>query len=146
MPILVVQRAEREGVEIKSTKSGRTRRVPVADRVLPLVRAMAVDRDGEARLFVTGSGHQLHGTAFKRTLAWATIAEGRRIHDLRHTAACLWLARGVDHVTVQAWMGHANIQTTMRYLHYIPQHDDAARLTAAFTPVRCDSPMTPIET
>ena len=32
--------------------------------------------------------------------------DGRRIHDLRHTAACLWLARGVDPVTVQAWMGH----------------------------------------
>jgi integrase len=29
---------------IKSTKSGKTRRVPIADRVLPLVRAMAVDR------------------------------------------------------------------------------------------------------
>jgi integrase len=66
---------------------------------------MAVDRDADARLFVTESGHQLHATAFKRTLAWTTIAEGRRIHDLRHTAACLWLARGVDPVTVQAWMG-----------------------------------------
>ena len=31
-------------------------------------------------------------------------------------------------------MGHADIQTTMRYLHYVPQHDDAARLTAAFAP------------
>lgn len=30
---------------------------------------------------------------------------GRRIHDLRHTAACLWLARGVDPGTVQARMG-----------------------------------------
>jgi hypothetical protein len=30
-------------------------------------------------------------------------------------------------------MGHADIQTTMRYLHYVPAHDDAARLTAAFT-------------
>ena len=29
-------------------------------------------------------------------------------------------------------MGHADIQTTMRYPHYVPQHDDAARLTAAF--------------
>ena len=30
-------------------------------------------------------------------------------------------------------MGHADIQTTMRSLHYVPAHDDAARLTAAFT-------------
>lgn len=128
LPILVVQRAEPEGVEIKSTKSGRTRRVPIADRVLPLVRAMAVDRDADARLFVTASGHQLHATAFKRTLAWTTIAEGRRIHDLRHTAACLWLARGVDPVTVQAWMGHASIATTNLYLHHLGTSADRAGL------------------
>ncbi|HLM23012.1 MAG TPA: hypothetical protein VK390_16025, partial [Propionibacteriaceae bacterium] len=47
----------------------------------------------------------LHATALKRTVAWSAVAEGRRIHDLRHTAACLWLARGVDVITVQAWMG-----------------------------------------
>jgi len=128
LPILVVQRAEPEGVEIKSTKSGKTRRVPIADRVLPLVRAMAIDRDADARLFVTESGHQLHATAFKRTLAWTTIAEGRRIHDLRHTAACLWLARGVDPVTVQAWMGHASIATTNLYLHHLGTSADRAGL------------------
>jgi hypothetical protein len=42
-------------------------RVPIADRVLPVVRAMAVDRDADTRLFVTESGHQLHASAFKRT-------------------------------------------------------------------------------
>jgi integrase len=109
MPTIVVQRAEPEGVETKSTKSGRSRRVPVADRILPIVRNLAADRDADSRLFVTTSGHQLHQSAFKRTLRWSSLAEGRRIHDLRHTAACLWLARGVDPATVQAWMGHASI-------------------------------------
>ena len=36
-------------------------------------------------------------------------------------------------------MGHANIATTMRYLHYVPQHDDAARLTAAFATASSDA-------
>ena len=112
----------------KSTKSGRSRRVPVADRVLPIVRALAVDRDADAHLFVTTSGHRLHATAFKRTLAWSTIGEGRRIHDLRHTAACLWLARGVDPVTVQAWMGHASIATTNLYLYHLGTSADRAGL------------------
>ena len=31
------------------------------------------------------------------------VARGRQIHDLRHTAARLWLAWGVDPVTVQAF-------------------------------------------
>jgi integrase len=77
---------------------------------------------------VTESGHRLHATALKRTLAWSTVAEGRRIHDLRHTAACLWLARGVDVVTVQAWMGHASVATTNLYLHHLGTSADKAGL------------------
>ncbi|HET9872241.1 MAG TPA: site-specific integrase [Propionibacteriaceae bacterium] len=128
LPVLVVQRAAPEGVEVKGTKSGKSRRVPVADRVLPLVRALAVGRAPDDLLLVTSSGHQLHASAFKRTLAWSRIAEGRRIHDLRHTAACLWLARGVDPVTVQAWMGHASMSTTNLYLHHLGTSADRAGL------------------
>ena len=31
-------------------------------------------------------------------------------------------------------MGHQDISTTMRYVHYVPQHDAAAKLSAAFAP------------
>lgn len=128
MPILVVQRAEPEGVTVKGTKSGKSRRVPVGDRVLPVVRALAEGRAADASLFVTSSGHRLHSTAFKRTLDWSTVSEGRRIHDLRHTAACLWLTLGVDLVTVQTWMGHASIATTNLYLHHLGTSADRAGL------------------
>jgi integrase len=33
---------------------------------------------------------------------------------------------------VQEWMGHADIQTTMRYLHYAPHAEDAALVAEAF--------------
>lgn len=128
MPILVVQRAEPEGVTVKSTKSGKSRRVPVSDRVLPVVRALAEGREADAPLFITSSGHRLHSTAFKRTLDWSSVSEGRRIHDLRHTAACLWLTLGVDLVTVQTWMGHASIATTNLYLHHLGTPADRAGL------------------
>jgi integrase len=128
LPVLVVQRAAPEGVRVKVTKSGKSRRVPVADRVVPLVQALTVGRAADDLLCVTGSGHQLHASAFKRTVAWTRVARGRRIHDLRHTAACLWLARGVDPVTVQAWMGHASIATTNLYLHYLGTSADRAGL------------------
>lgn len=134
MPMRVVQVAEPEGVDVKAPKSGRARRVPVADRVLPLVRAMMAGNAGGDRLFVSESGHQLHASALTRTSHWASAADGRRIHDLRHTAACLWLARGVDPVTVQAWMGHASIATTNLYLHHLGTSADLAglgRLNAA---------------
>lgn len=128
LPILMVQLAEPEGVAVKITKSRKSRRVPVADRVLPMVRGMAAGRDADAPLFVTESGHRLHATAFKRTLNWSVVGEGRRIHDLRHTAACLWLSRGVDPVTVQTWMGHASIATTNLYLHHLGTSADRAGL------------------
>ena len=33
---------------------------------------------------------------------------------------------------VQEWMGHADIQTTMKYLHYAPREEDAALVAQAF--------------
>jgi len=33
---------------------------------------------------------------------------------------------------VQEWMGHADVQTTMKYLHYVPRDDDAALVAEAF--------------
>ena len=33
---------------------------------------------------------------------------------------------------VQEWMGHADIQTTMRYLHYAPREEDAQLVAEAF--------------
>jgi integrase len=128
MPVLLVSRPAPEGVEAKTTKSGKVRRVPVADRVLPLMQAWAEGKGPEELLFTTRSGHQLHASAVKRSVAWSTVAPGRRIHDLRHTAACLWLARGVDPVTVQAWLGHSSIATTNIYLHHLGTAADRAGL------------------
>ena len=48
-----------------------------------------------------------------------------RFHDLRH----IFGTRVIGHADirrVQEWMGHADVQTTMRYLHCAPRHDDAA--------------------
>ena len=33
---------------------------------------------------------------------------------------------------VQEWMGHADIQTTMKYLHYSPRKEDAELVARAF--------------
>ncbi len=33
---------------------------------------------------------------------------------------------------VQEWMGHADVQTTMRYLHYAPRGDEAELVAKAF--------------
>jgi integrase len=70
-----------------------------------------------------------------RFAAWLRESDDPIVfHDLRHTFGTQCAAKGIDLRRLQAWMGHADIQTTMRYLHYVPAHDDAARLTAAFQP------------
>jgi len=33
---------------------------------------------------------------------------------------------------VQEWMGHADVQTTMKYLHYAPRAEDAMLVAEAF--------------
>jgi hypothetical protein len=37
-----------------------------------------------------------------------------------------------DICRVQEWMGHANVQTTMQYLHYVPRVQDAQLVAEAF--------------
>lgn len=128
VPRLVIRRAQPEGIGTKRPKSGRTRHVPLVDAVLPLVRAMANDKGPDDLLVTTASGKRLYATAFKNTTHWTETGRGRRLHDLRHTAACLWLEAGVSPTTVQAWLGHADLSTTQRYLHYLGTSADETAL------------------
>ena len=49
-------------------------------------------------------------------------------HDLRHTFGTMAVER-FPLPTVQAWMGHADIQTTMRYVHHRDRGDEADALS-----------------
>lgn len=42
------------------------------------------------------------------------------VHMLRHTCASRLVQRGVPLTMVKAWMGHAKIETTLRYAHLAP--------------------------
>lgn len=57
-----------------------------------------------------------------------------RMHDLRHAHASWLLAGGADLKAVMDRMGHAQILTTQKYLHTLPDADDKA--LAAFQAVR----------
>src|ERR1019366_2006618 len=45
-------------------------------------------------------------------------------HDLRHTAASRWVSKGVPLAVVASYLGHQNIQMTMRYSHCMPDNDE----------------------
>lgn len=49
-----------------------------------------------------------------------------RFHDLRHTVATRLANNGVSPATVQKWLGHSDINTTMRYIHSMPSEETKA--------------------
>lgn len=52
-----------------------------------------------------------------------------RFHDLRHSFGTL-AVRAFPLSDVQRFMGHADVETTMIYVHSVPKLDDAERLSA----------------
>jgi integrase len=58
----------------------------------------------------------------------AAGVEHLRFHDLRHTFGTL-AVQEFPLSDVKAYMGHADIATTMIYVHHVPQHDAADRLS-----------------
>ncbi|MEX0630172.1 MAG: site-specific integrase [Chloroflexota bacterium] len=62
-----------------------------------------------------------------------------RFHDLRHSAATLMLAQGVDPRTIMETLGHSQIGTTLNiYAHVLPamQRDAADRIGPPCSGVR----------
>ena len=79
-------------------------------------------------LFTTTTGTPISRNTF-RTRVWlpAVAASGIgfnvRMHDLRHAHASWLLGEGSDLKSVMDRMGHAQIQTTQKYLHARPDAD-----------------------
>ncbi|AOS91784.1 MULTISPECIES: tyrosine-type recombinase/integrase [Mycobacterium] len=57
----------------------------------------------------------------------APAVQGVRLHDLRHTAATLWLSSGVHFMQVSKWLGHSTYTLTLDvYGDWIPEEDGGA--------------------
>jgi integrase len=86
------------------------------------------------------AGEHLDGSALRRRFKKAVKRAGLRelrFHDLRHTFGSLAIDRA-SIVQVQAWMGHAAVSTTMRYLHHKSHLDEAELLGQAFQAAPAD--------
>lgn len=92
-------------------------------------------------VFSTGSGgpinvNNLRHRDWKRLLARAGLPPRTRLHDLRHSAATLLLARGVPIKVVSEVWGHHDVAFTLRvYGHVLPDMQDKAAdaMDAIFT-------------
>ncbi len=103
---------------VDTVKTGWARTVPLTPRPAAIVERWAANRDPGDWLFGSTTGTALSEGNWKRMVQWpaAKRAIGRptlRVHDLRHTAASIWLAEGADVKVVQRILGHMSATMTL---------------------------------
>ena len=124
--------------KLTTPRSGHGRVVPMVPEVGEVLSRLSHRGSlaGDDDLVFPGDvGTYLDGSALRRRfIAACARAELRpiRFHDLRHTFGTLAVRGAESIVELQAWLGHAEVRTTMRYTHYREQQDAAARLARAF--------------
>jgi len=128
---------------VGSPKSGKVRSVPMVTDVAQRLASLAGRADftepedlifpGELGRFQDASSIRIRYRAALQRAGLRQI----RFHDLRHTFGTLAVRRA-EVPAVQAWMGHADIQTTMRYVHHRDRGGEAALLAEAFRPASVD--------
>jgi integrase len=114
-------------------KSGRVRSVPLIDQAAKALDGLSrrehwIDEDD--LVFASEAGSFIDESALRRRMSTALDRPGLKpmtFHSLRHTFGTI-AVQAFPLTDVQAMMGHANVQTTMVYVHYAPQDDAAAKL------------------
>ncbi len=139
------------GKKLTEPKSERSRRMlPLPEFAVKALRAHRV-RQHQARLvagsrwrdtgqvFTTSIGTPMDTSRvsklFRKALKKAGLPH-KRFHDLRHTAASLLLAQGVQPRVVMETLGHSQISVTMNtYTHVMPVllRDAAEKMDAIFS-------------
>jgi integrase len=118
-------------------KSGKVRAVPMVPEVAAALATLGQRErltSDDDLTFPGEAGDYLDASALRRRYIAARKRAGLReirFHDLRHTFGSLAINRA-SIVQVQEWMGHADIDTTRRYLHYKRRGDEARLLAPAF--------------
>ena len=108
---------------VKSSKNYKVRHVPLSEYALELFATLP-RIGGITHVFVRPSTMQPLRAPRKELYDGRKAAklEWVGFHDLRHYRATQWVKHGVDIRTVKEWLGHRDIQTTMRYAHFAPTY------------------------
>ena len=108
-------------------KGQKERMVPINDTALNCIAQYLQVRKGKPRkkspLFATVNGKRLTQNNISALFYALNKAFTRHVnpHLLRHTCACHLLKHGADVRHVQSFLGHANIDTTAKYLGLVKQ-------------------------
>ena len=113
---------ERKTIHIRQSKYKKDRIVPLSDNMAIGLRKYIANENPHVWLF---NGKELDGRYSTKGLSWVmretlrktSIKKEVDLHSLRHAYATHLLEDGLNIVTVKDLLGHAEIATTMIYLH-----------------------------
>ncbi len=113
---------ERKTIHIRQSKYKKDRIVPLAESMAVGLKKYLKAENPHVWLF---NGKEADGRYSVRGLSWVmrenlkktSIAKEVNLHSLRHSYATHLLEQGLNIVTLKELLGHADITTTMIYLH-----------------------------
>ena len=123
--------------QLTTPKSGKVRSVPLAPEVAAVLARLGQRGDwtsDDDLVFPGVAGGHLDASALYRRYKLALQRAGLRdlrFHDLRHTFGTRAITKA-SILQVKEWMGYADVDTTMQYLHYAPRAEEAALPADAF--------------
>lgn len=115
---------------VEASKDYKTRRVTLTGYAVELFRMLYELRSNGEYCFVKENGQPwtdprgpFNAARSKLDMDWVGF------HGFRHFRATEWIEDGMTVEKVQGLLGHKDIQTTMRYVHYVAKNaHEAARL------------------
>lgn len=129
-----------KSITLKPPKDNEARTVAITPYCIELVEQLRKEKEvlkkrkgdkweGEEWLFTQNSGKIMNPQTPTKQFTKFLDKNGykhRKLHALRHTSATLLLYSGINIKQVQIRLGHSDIETTNKYLHYIEEADEAA--------------------
>ncbi len=138
-------------IVVGPTKNGKTRLVPIAAQLRPVIEDACEGKAPDDRAFPGPKGGYLSSKNLSRAIKWPAIREtvkrfppteaALHWHDLRHTALTNLALGGLVMPDLMAVAGHSTLQVTQRYLN--TKADAAQRAASIQSDFYADFEVTP---